>query len=218
MPLHQARHGRVEDLHAIVLAGGQGTRLREAFDGPKVLAPVGGRPFLSLLLEHLERHGIRHVTMAVGYKAEEIIETIGRHHGSISIMYLQEHRPLGTGGALKQALETTDVFPVFAMNGDTLCDVYLRGMWQQHWRSKARLSVAVKHMPEGDTRYGRLNGLVNCGVYLFSANVLSGCPAEFSFEDYLQKASDVTLIATQAKFTDIGVPEDYARFALAMER
>ena len=73
-------------MHAIILAGGKGTRLREAFDGPKVLAPVGGRPFLSLLLEHLERHGVRHVTMAVGYRAEEIIEAIGTRHGSISIM------------------------------------------------------------------------------------------------------------------------------------
>src|SRR5215213_8309865 len=81
---------------AVVLAGGLGTRLRAAVsDVPKPLAPVGGRPFLSYLLDHLARNGFTDVVLATGYLGEKVVDAFGKRHGSVALHYSCEHEPLG---------------------------------------------------------------------------------------------------------------------------
>jgi dTDP-glucose pyrophosphorylase len=84
---------------AIILAGGFGTRLREAVpDLPKPMAPIAGRPFLAWQLDYLIATGIQHVIFSVGYKAESISNYFGSSYAGCSISYVREDEPLGTGG------------------------------------------------------------------------------------------------------------------------
>jgi dTDP-glucose pyrophosphorylase len=92
-------------IEAIVLAGGLGTRLRSVVpDVPKPMAPVAGQPFLAYLLQYLEASGIFRVVLAVGYRGEAIRECFGARYGAVDLVYSVEQEPLGTGGALLQAL------------------------------------------------------------------------------------------------------------------
>ena len=86
-------------MQAIILAGGRGTRLQSACpDLPKVMVPVGSRPFLAILLRHLENQGVESVLLSVGYRHEAIMQAFGERFGSIAISYVIESGPLGTGG------------------------------------------------------------------------------------------------------------------------
>ena len=119
---------------AVILAGGFGTRLRSAVpDLPKAMAPVAGKPFLEILLAHLEKKGIRHVILSVGYLAEIIESHFGDSFASLHISYAYEDEPLGTGGALRFAMRQCREDVVLALNGDTFLDVDLEQAGQD-WR------------------------------------------------------------------------------------
>jgi D-glycero-alpha-D-manno-heptose 1-phosphate guanylyltransferase len=221
-------------MRAILLAGGMGTRLRSVVqDVPKPMAPVAGRPFLSHLLDYLEGQGIDEAILSVGYLRHAIIDAIGEQHGGIRIRYAIEEEQLGTGGGLRKALAMTHVFPVFALNADTLVHLDYRAMLRQQADAGANLSIALRAVDD-TARYGcaRVDdgrivgfaaadrpgqpGLINAGVYLFGENVLAhGQPPVFSFErDFLEpKIAELRPLAFMAAgyFIDIGVPQDYAR-------
>ncbi len=221
-------------MHAIILAGGQGTRLRTVVDDvPKPLAPIGGRPFLAYLLDRLDEQGVTDVTLAIGYRGDQIEAALGARRGRLALRYVVEREPLGTGGALRQALAAADGFPVFAMNGDSYLACDLAAMLCAARETKARLAVAVRR--EANTgRYGTVvieggrivgfasdrpgrPGWINCGLYLFGENVLAdpGLPDKFSFEsDFLAPCAPVLrplAHAVSGYFIDIGVPEDFRR-------
>jgi D-glycero-alpha-D-manno-heptose 1-phosphate guanylyltransferase len=222
-------------MRAIVLAGGQGTRLRSVINEvPKPMAPVAGRPFLAHLLDRLEGNGIDRVVLSVGYLKEPIVAAFGERYRGIEISYSIEEEPLGTGGGLRQALAMADAFPVFALNGDTIVDLDYAAMLRASEAAGAALTIALRRVPDAG-RYGRAKveggrvvgfaargegtgpGLINAGVYLFARNVLDdpALPASFSFErDFLERrAATMRPLAfeTSGYFIDIGVPEDYAR-------
>src|SRR6516225_2760963 len=93
--------GSLSDVHAVILAGGLGTRLRPAVaDLPKVLAPVLGRPWVLFLLDQLAGAGLRHVVLLTGYKAGQVRDEIGDHYRGMHLTYSTEPTPLGTAGAV----------------------------------------------------------------------------------------------------------------------
>lgn len=99
-------------MQAIVLAGGQGQRLRSMVSGvPKPMAPIDGRPFLGYVLELLERKGVTDVILAVGYLGDAIAAAFGARWGGLALRYAAESEPLGTGGALRNALGLVERFP-----------------------------------------------------------------------------------------------------------
>ncbi|MGB9105690.1 MAG: HAD-IIIA family hydrolase, partial [Terriglobales bacterium] len=109
---------------AAVLAGGLGKRLQSVIsDRPKVLAPVAGRPFLAYLLEQLVQAGAGKAVICTGHLAEQVRATFGGSFGPMPLIYSQEQQPLGTAGALRQALPLLDSDPVLVLNGDSYCDV-----------------------------------------------------------------------------------------------
>lgn len=222
-------------MRAVVLAGGQGTRLRSVIDDiPKPMAPVNGRPFLAHLLDRLERQGVDRVVLSVGFRKEAIMAAFGNHYRGIAIEYAVETEPLGTGGGLRQALAMVGGFPAFGLNGDTILELDYRAMLRAHEAAKPPLTIALRRVPDA-ARYGRAKveagrlvgfaargegegpGLINGGVYLFAENVLDdpSLPASFSFErDFLEaRAATIKPLAfeTDGYFIDIGVPDDYAR-------
>ena len=110
----------VIDLPALILAGGLGTRLRSVLpECPKVLAPVLGRPFLSFLLDQLETAGVREVVLCTGHRAELVLQSFGARYGEISLRYSVETQPLGTAGAIRQAIEQIKAERVLVLNGDS---------------------------------------------------------------------------------------------------
>ena len=92
-------------MQALILAGGGGTRLRPLTSTiPKPVVPLVGRPFVSYMLEWLRRHGVDDVILGCGFMADRVRDVLGDGSGlGISLRYLEEPRPLGTGGALKFA-------------------------------------------------------------------------------------------------------------------
>jgi D,D-heptose 1,7-bisphosphate phosphatase len=122
-----------EQFHVAILAGGQGTRLRDRTGQlPKPLVPLRGRALLEYQLDLCRRHGFHHVLLLVHYEHEAIRDHFG--DGSrfgITLGYEIEHTPRGTAGALRDALpRLADVFLV--IYGDTYLDVDLRRLWEAH--------------------------------------------------------------------------------------
>jgi len=210
-----------------------GTRLRQIIpDLPKPMAAVAGRPFLEILLTTLSRKRFTRAILALGYKADIIMRHFGDHFNGMALDYVVEDRPLGTGGAVRLAIEKAAQDHVFVFNGDTYLDLEADAL-EQSWLSAANPKIVGCRVAD-TARYGRLiieenrvvgfsekgvtgSGLINAGCYVFPRRALDAFkPGQaFSLEtDYLVPhiaCEHFDLFMTQGKFIDIGVPEDYAR-------
>jgi len=141
-------------MEVIILAGGFGTRLNHIVpDVPKPMAPINEEPFLKYIFEYLLKNGVTHTVIAAGYKAECIQEYFGDEYKGIKISYSIEDMPLGTGGALKKAMDCCNEDDVFILNGDTYFDVDLIEMKVFHEKHSSKLTIAVKSLNNFD-RYG----------------------------------------------------------------
>src|SRR5690242_229368 len=102
---------------AIILAGGFGTRLQSVVrDIPKPMAEISGKPFLEYLLRYLEQQGIKKSILSIGYKWETIQHHFGDSFGGMKLEYSVESEPLGTGGAILKAVQSTDEEKFFVLN------------------------------------------------------------------------------------------------------
>ncbi|HEY7951370.1 MAG TPA: sugar phosphate nucleotidyltransferase [Solirubrobacteraceae bacterium] len=130
---------------AVILAGGEGTRLRPYTTVlPKPLMPIGDRPVLDIVMRQLKAHGFERVTIATGYLAE-LIEAFfrdGSEYG-IAIDYYREHEPLGTVGALA-LIEGLAQEDVLVMNGDVLTDINYGSLLERHRGGDAAATIATK--------------------------------------------------------------------------
>ena len=222
-------------MRAIVLAGGLGTRLaRVTCDIPKPMAQVGSRPFLEYLLDDLVDQGIEQTVLAVSYMWEVIREHFGSVYRGMELSYSVEEVPLGTGGAIQQALAILADHEVVVMNGDTRFRVDLAAMEKSHRNSGAPLTIALKHVNDSG-RFGRVEvsadglvtrflekstggpGWINGGVYILNSSLFRDfpMPERFSFELDLVEPN-IDRIKPQAfqsdtYFIDMGIPEDYQR-------
>ena len=220
-------------MEAIVLAGGLGTRLSGVISNvPKPMAPVSGYPFLEILLTSLEGNGFKRVILSVGYLAEVITSYFGNRFHGLEITYEVEASPLGTGGAIRSAIQNCYSDHVFIFNGDTFLDLEVSRV-EALWKKNA-LPIIVAREVSDVSRYGALEikdgrlikflekgragpGLINAGCYVLPINALDDFTvgSKFSLEtEFLGphcsgKSMDVFI--TQGHFIDIGIPEDYAR-------
>src|SRR5262245_17642283 len=106
---------------AIILAGGQGTRLQNTIPGlPKCLAPIHERPFIDYLLRHLQSQGIERFIFSLGYKTGLIQEHLDNNWPKLDKIYAVEPSPLGTGGAMRFAASFATQAHILVVNGDTL--------------------------------------------------------------------------------------------------
>ena len=221
-------------MEAIVLAGGFGTRLASRLNNiPKPMAPVAGRPFLEILLDHLQRNGCHRVLLSVGYLHEVIQQHFGARYGAMAIEYVIEQEPLGTGGAIRTALRQVEDESALVLNGDTFLAADLRAMLAAHQEQKAIFSMAVAQVPD-IARYGGVvldqqriagfeekgrsgPGWINAGVYALNRNISwpTALSEKFSFERDFMMPELATLrplaFPVDGFFLDIGVPEDLDR-------
>jgi len=218
---------------AVILAGGYGTRLRQVVaDVPKPMAPIGGRPFLEIQLRMLDRKGVRHAVLAVGYLGHMISDHFGDRCGNVALTYTVEQSPLGTGGAMRMALERCRGDRAFVLNGDTYLDFDFDAA-ARLWQTDGRGVIVGRTVPD-TARFGRLAvadgrvhgmvekgaagpGIINAGTYVLGRDQLAHveAPGAFSFEnDYLARVlptAPFQLFVADGLFIDIGVPEDFAR-------
>jgi D-glycero-alpha-D-manno-heptose 1-phosphate guanylyltransferase len=216
---------------AIILAGGLGTRLRDAVpDLPKCMAPVAGRPFLFYVINALRMQGIEKFIFSLGYKHEVIETYLTDQFPSLEYQCSIEEEPLGTGGAIQLACQKATEKNVVIANGDTLFKINLKELAVIHEQYAADATLALKPMQQFD-RYGVVEteangkvkgflekqfcqrGLINGGVYLLNvASFLqTKWPAKFSFEkEFLESGRHPLYASVQDHyFIDIGIPEDY---------
>jgi len=225
----------MKKIDAIILAGGLGTRLRSVIDDlPKVLAPVNNRPFLDIILGQLAKFNmIKHVVLAVGHKAEQIIRKYGRDcNYPFEIIFSVEDNLLGTGGGIKKALQLISTELVFVLNGDSYVEADLNKLVQFHSDHGAALTMAVTYT-ENANRYGRVvfdnqrrmvsfiektsavqGGYINAGFYLFAPDLFSDVNTDrpVSLERELIprfQENGVYCFITGGRFIDIGTPESY---------
>lgn len=219
-------------MEAIVLAGGFGTRLRSVVsDVPKPMAPVAGRPFLDILLQNLASKRVHRTVLSLGYMANVISDHFGSEFCGMKVDYVVESTPLGTGGAIRLAMDACEQEAVFVFNGDTYLDVDLADV-HTTWRTTGWPVVVAKHVPD-TARYGGVEmtdglltrfiekgrtgpGLINVGCYLLGRHQLDrfevGIPFSIEVDFLAHEAleSRVAVATTDGLFIDIGVPEDYA--------
>jgi NDP-sugar pyrophosphorylase family protein len=145
-------------MHALILAGGKGTRLRPlTVYTPKPIVPVMNRPFLLYQIEILRRAGITDITLSLSYQPDKIEQLLG--DGSdygVNVRYLTEPTPLGTGGAYRFAAEEVDETTV-VLNGDILTDADLAELIRFHRSSRAEATIALAPVAD-PSNYG----LVEC--------------------------------------------------------
>jgi mannose-1-phosphate guanylyltransferase len=146
-------------VQALILAGGEGTRLRPLTSTvPKPVVQLVDRPFIAYMIDWLRGHGVDDVILACGFMAHGVRAVLGDGSGlGVSLRYIEEPTPLGTGGALKYAEDLlADRF--FMLNGDVLTDMDLTAQLAQHERTGARATLALMAV-EDPSAYG----LVRCG-------------------------------------------------------
>lgn len=219
--------------HAVILAGGRGTRLRPyTVVLPKPLMPIGDYPILEVVTRQLVKHGFGKITIAVNHQAELIKAFFG--DGSkwgVDINYSFEREPLGTIGPLRLIEDLPEHFLV--MNGDVLTDLDYAGFFRDHVENR-RLFTISSHRREHRADYGvltvgpdrRLRDFqekpttsyeVSMGVYMASKGILSFLPpaGAYGFDnlmlDLLKHGKPVDVKTFDGYWLDIGRPDDYAQ-------
>jgi NDP-sugar pyrophosphorylase family protein len=226
-----------EDAHAIILAGGKGTRLAPYTTVlPKPLLPIGDAPILDVVMRQLCYYGFTRVTLAVGYLAH-LIEAVfqdGAQQG-VSLRYHHEEHPLGTVGPLAQIDDLDEQF--LMMNGDVLTTLDYRALFAAHAASGNFLTVAT-HVRTVCSDYGVLDfdghdgatrrvcgfrekptidHCVSMGVYILDRRVCEFIPAgqRFDLPDLIWRLLEVGLPVGAYRYDgfwlDIGRHEDYAQ-------
>jgi NDP-sugar pyrophosphorylase family protein len=224
-------------VQAIVLVGGEGTRLRPLTYGtPKPMVPIMNVPFLARTMERLYEAGIRDVILPAGYMPQAIVDYFG--DGSrlgMKITYVIEETPLGTAGAIKNVEEhITGRF--FVLNGDVLTSLDLRSMLAFHDKKgglgalhlirvddpssfgcvvnddNGRVSAFVEKPPKGQEPTNE----INAGTYLLEREILDYIPSgrnvsieRETFPQVIAAGKDLYAYTTTDYWIDLGRPENY---------
>ena len=230
-------------MEAILLCGGLGTRLRSVVsDRPKPMADIAGKPFLHYLVKMLSESGVRHLIFALGYMGEQIEAYFqsGEEYG-LSISYSYEDSPLGTGGAIRNALSKVSGENVLVLNADTYFHTDYESLLREQLKNKAAMTIASRKI-EDISRYGAIlkdesgrilrwnekmssdqvetprPGEINGGIYVMQKSLIEKIPeGKQSLENdcipaWLEDGLYLQAIPSDGYFMDIGIPEDYAQF------
>ena len=235
-------------MEAILLCGGLGTRLRSVVsDRPKPMADIAGKPFLHYLVKMLSKSGVKHLIFALGYMGEQIEAYFksGEDYG-LSISYSYEDSPLGTGGAIRNALSRVSEENVLVLNADTYFRTDYESLLREQLKNKVAMTIASRKI-EDISRYGAIlkdesgrilrwnekmssdqvealrPGEINGGIYVMQKSLIEKIPeGKQSLENdcipaWLKDGVYLQAISSDGYFMDIGIPEDYAQFRKDIE-
>jgi mannose-1-phosphate guanylyltransferase len=222
-------------LTAVILVGGEGTRLRPLTERvPKPMLPLVDRPLLAYTFEHLRRHGVERVVLSCGYLPTHIERHFGARVDGMGLEYRVEPTPLGTGGAV--AFGADGMGETFlAVNGDSLRGADIGALLDFHRERGAEATILLTPVAD-PSRYGlvrvaadgRVHGflekprpdeidtdLINAGVYVLEPSVLalveSGQMVSIERDIFPRLAERGTLygLALPGYWLDVGTPESY---------
>jgi len=226
-------------LKAVILAGGEGTRLRPLTYGtPKSMVPVLNRPFLEHIITYLRNYRINDVTLALSYRPEVTRNYFGDGSNlGIQLHYTVEDNPLGTAGAVKNAEQYLDnTFAV--LNGDIFTELNIADMLAFHRSKGAKATIALTWVDnpcafgivetDNDNKVRRFvekpspsqvtTNWINAGIYLLEPAVLKHVPtnAHYTFEKglfplLLELGEPVYSYPFSGYWLDMGTPEKYLR-------
>lgn len=223
-------------IDAVILAGGRGSRLRGVIgDQQKVAFSIDGRTTLERLLTYLEESKrIGRVVVCAGFDAARVREVVADWSGALSVQVVAEESPLGTGGALRAALDMIRGDRFVVLNGDSFFPVALSALLRLHEVREASITLSAARVPDAE-RFGRVvfaddgsvagfvekgdgaagEAWINGGVYLVEREAIAALPAGEvrSLEhDVLTKLAGHTLwgLKWPGPFIDIGTPESLA--------
>ncbi len=135
-------------MKAVIMAGGEGTRLRPlTYNQPKPMIPMANRPLMEHVIDLLRRHGFTDIVVTVAYQANAIQNYFGNGaEFGARIVYASEEPPLGTAGSVRNAMQELDE-PFLVISGDVLTDIDLGAVVDFHHRKKAVATIALRSMP-----------------------------------------------------------------------
>ena len=222
-------------LPAVILVGGQGTRLRPLTDRTrKDMLSLVDRPLLAYTFEHLARYGVERGIVSCGHLPDQIEETFGDRHGRLSLEYVVEEEPLGTGGAIGYAARGLEG-SFFALNGDSLREADLGEMVAFHRSTGAKATILLTPVAD-PSRYGLVRlapggrvesflekprpeeidtDLINAGLYVLEPEILElippGGPVSIERDVFPKLAAEGSVygIALNGYWLDVGTPESY---------
>ena len=223
-----------EMIVAVILAGGLGTRLRDALpDRPKPMALVAGRPFLEWVVRYLAAQGVRRFVLSTGHVSEVVKTHFARGIGSLKVSCVWEREPLDTAGGFLNCVESVTPRPGWWLvcNGDSLAVADLGGILSAT-AAHGDVDGAILGVEVADTgRYGRLivsdsgalkgfvdkrsgRGIINAGVYLLRDEFVRSLgqvrPLSFErdvFPEAWKDGSRLHVVVTNGAFLDIGTPQ-----------
>ncbi len=226
--------GRIVERHAVLLAGGKGTRLRPYTTSfPKPLVPIGDEvAIIEIVLRQLARDGFRRVTIAIGHLGELIQAYVGTgEQWGLDVDYATEDRPLNTMGPVVALLDRLPE-SFLVLNGDILTDLSFSSLFEAHLAGDAPLTIATYHRQVNidfgvlEVASGRvvafqekptLDYQVSMGVYAVSRSALAGYRAgePLGFDrlvlDLLAAGRNPASFGFDGYWLDIGRPDDYDR-------
>ncbi len=222
-------------MQALILAGGQGTRLRPlTLTVPKPVMPLAGRPFLSFMLDWLRSHGADEVILSCGFLSDGVEAVLGDIYEGMRLRYVHEDEPLDTAGPVRLAFDEGLIGDrLFVLNGDVLTDMDLTAQLAQHEQTGAAATLALVAV-EDTSSYGVVptdddgrvqqfleksdgpapTNRINAGAYILERNaverIASGRPVSFEREVFPELIGDGLYgYAAEGYWIDIGTPERY---------
>ena len=225
-------------MNAIIMAGGEGTRLKSVTDDlPKPMAKLCGKPVLEHILNLLKRSGITEACITLRYRPELIRDYFG--DGSkfgIRLRYHEETEPLGTAGGVRACKDFYGDRDFLVISGDCACDFDLKALMEAHRRHRPAVTMALYAHAE-PLQYGIVltdrqnrivsfvekpdwtrvvSDLVNTGIYVVSPRAMEyvpeGKPFDFAkdlFPKLLETGHELRGIAMEGYWCDIGTPRAY---------
>lgn len=233
---------------AMIMAAGVGTRLNPlTLKVPKPMIPVINRPILDFILAHLQKFGINNVVANTHYLAEAIQDVYGeKNHLGINFQYVYESELTGTAGGVKKTeffFDSDETFIV--ISGDALTDVNIEKLYEEHKKSGAMATMALKEIPMAEVEHfgvvmldkdSRVAGfqekpcpeeaksnLVNTGIYIFEPAIFKYIPAN-QFYDFAKNVFPAMMKNNEALYAhvisdywnDIGTIKQYKSSSLEL--
>ncbi|MDO4974639.1 MAG: nucleotidyltransferase family protein [Eubacteriales bacterium] len=227
-------------MKAIILAGGDGTRLK-AVTGPlpKPMVPLLGRPLMEYTLLLLRKYGFTEICAALRYRAQDIMDHFGDGSAfGVTLCCRVETDSWGTAGAVRRCRDFIGDEDVLVISGDAACDFDLRLLWRRHRERRAAATLALAREAE-PLRYGLavtegsgrirafiekpdwsrvVTDLVNTGIYVLSPRALDAIPpdrpcdfAKDLFPALLRRGEPLLGLPMEGYWCDVGTPLSYYR-------
>ena len=224
-------------MKAVILVGGEGTRLRPlTCNIPKAMVPVVNKPFLEHVIGNLAKHGIKDIILAKGHLAGPIAEYLGDGTQlGVRLTFVVEDTPLGTAGAFKNVASYLDE-TFLALNGDIFTDLDYTGVLSFHRQRRAKATITLAPV-EDPTAYGVIEtdeqgrvgrflekpapgevttNMINAGTYVLEPEVLAEIPPQVkvsiereTFPLLLDRGDPVYAYSSPGYWMDMGTPQKY---------